>query len=100
MGPRGLCLTAGPLLIVLGGYPLFFISCYAEMATQGLASQGVDGWPYWSTVLSRMFDFTSQNGWISLISGSIFLLGLGMLVTGIVMAGTASVRYFRRLDGS
>jgi hypothetical protein len=80
MGKQGVCLTAGPLLMVLGGVPLLFIYAFAGMVPPELT-----GWAYWSEVLGRMFNL-SDAGRVSVPSAMVVLAGLALFLTGIVTA--------------
>ncbi len=84
MGKRGVLLTMGPLLVFLGGLPLLYVYAFASMAPPEL-----DGWDYWSRVLSVMFNF-SDAGWVSLISSIVVVSGCGFFLWGLfVLAGDA-----------
>src|SRR2546423_14848286 len=80
MGKLGVCLTAGPLLMVLGGYPLLCIFGFASMPRAKPDLEGMG----WSTVLGRMFNFSTDAGWITLIGGLIFVFGLFLVVLGLI----------------
>jgi hypothetical protein len=74
----------GPLLVILGGWPLFFIYAFASMVSPEL-----EGWDYWSLVLSKMFNF-SDAGWVSLLSSLVAVLGCAMFLWGLaVLLGDA-----------
>jgi hypothetical protein len=84
--------------MVLGGYPLFFVYGFASLAADhpGRDNPPLHGWPWWSAVLSGMFNFTTDSGWISLLSSLTFLLGFGLLGVGIVLTVTGLVRRLSR----
>jgi hypothetical protein len=85
MGKRGFCFTAGPLIMILGGFPLLYIHTVASMMRPEIR-----GWDYWSEVFSRMFDFSNEIGWTCAMSIGVFLIGAGFFVIGmfdVVMGG-------------
>jgi hypothetical protein len=93
MGMRGVCLTAGPLLMILGGVPLLFVYAFASMVPPELA-----GWEYWSEVLSRMFNF-SDAGWVSLFSSLVVLVGMGLFVWGLAVVLADGIRCLTSRSG-
>lgn len=93
MGKRGVCLAAGLLLMVLGGFPLLVVDAFASMGTRNL-----EGWAWWSAVLGRMLDFSRDSGWITLMGGLIFLPGLSLLVVGLLSAVAGQGRVFPSKD--
>jgi hypothetical protein len=78
MGKRGVCLTAGPLLMLLGGLPFLFVQGFP-----GPARPELKGWAYWSTFLGNTFDLSKDAGWISLTSSVIFVCGLALFALGV-----------------
>src|SRR4029077_16286313 len=86
MGKRGVLLTMGPLLVILGGWPLFYIYAFASMVPPNL-----DGWDYWSLVWSKMFNF-SDAGWISMLSSKVVGLGCGLFLWGLLVLVGDAVR--------
>ena len=84
MGKRGVLLTAGPLLVILGGSPLLIIYAFASMVPPDL-----EGWDYWSLVLRRMLNY-SGAGWLTLLSSLVAVLGCAMFFWGLaVLVGDA-----------
>jgi hypothetical protein len=90
MGRQGVCLTAGPLLVILGGAPLFYIYASASMVPPNL-----EGWAFWSEVLSRMFNF-EDAGWLSLFSSVVAGAGIGLFLWGLGDVVLGFVRYLGR----
>jgi hypothetical protein len=86
MGKIGFLLAIGPLLAMLGGWPLLYLYAEASMAPPDL-----EGWDYWSLVLSKMFNFTDA-GWISLLSSTIIGVGCMLFVWGLVALVGEAVR--------
>lgn len=84
MGKRAVLLTLGPLLVILGSWPLLYIYAFV-----GGSPPEVEGWEYWSRVLSRMFNF-ADPGWIALPSSLVVLFGFALFSWGCtVLVGDA-----------
>ena len=93
MGRLGFCLSVGVLLMILGGFPLFLVYGVASMVRRDL-----EGWDYWTTVLSRMFNL-SNDAWCFSLQGSvIFLFGAGLCVYGLLSAVVSGTRQQKRAD--
>jgi hypothetical protein len=88
MGRLGFCLSAGTLLMIIGGFPLFVVCGFASMGIHGL-----EGWDYWRALFERMFNF-SNDAWCFSVPGSlIFLGGAGLLFYGIFAAIADGIRW-------
>jgi hypothetical protein len=87
MQKRGVLLSLGPLLVILGGCPLLYIYAFASMVPPELA-----GWDFWSLVLSKMFDF-SDAGWISLLSSGVVVAGSALFVWGVAVVIGDALRF-------
>jgi hypothetical protein len=88
MGRLGVCLSAGTLLMLLGGLPLLFVYAFASMS---MGPHEVEGWDYWSEVLARMFNF-ADSGCYSLTGTVILLSGAALLMYGTLASIADAVR--------
>jgi hypothetical protein len=69
MGKRGVLLTAGPLLVILGGLPLLYLSIPLP--------PDLEGWDYWHSRFSTMFD---AGGALFVLSATLVAFGCGLFV--------------------
>jgi hypothetical protein len=90
MGKRGVLLTVGPLLIVLGGVPLLMIYGVAAMVNPNL-----DDWDYWSLVLNKMFNF-SNAGWVTVMVSIIVAFGCVLSEWGLLVLAGGMARYLTK----
>ena len=83
MGKKGVLLTIGPLLVILGGCPLLLIWTFAAF---GMVRPNPEGWDYWSILFGKMFNFEDNTGWICLPALTVVMLGCALFIWGLVVA--------------
>jgi hypothetical protein len=88
MGPRGVCLIAGPLIMFIGGLPLVFVVGFSSMVRPE-----IQGWELFWVIIERMFNFNSDVGPITVCSGSVFLLGFGLFFWGMILVSKDLFRF-------
>ena len=79
MEKRAVCLTVGPMMMLIGGTPWLGLLTVLDHQAPVL-----EGWDWWWALPKKVFDNSfSEAGWMLVPCGIMFLLGTTLVLIGV-----------------